>query len=67
MDDIAEMLRYNTTITNLVISDNGFTDRDAALIAQVIEVRKRVSNNVVSATCSSIVISILHDSVANIM
>lgn len=37
-DDISEMLRHNTTITNLVLSENNFTDRDAAMLAQVIEV-----------------------------
>jgi len=36
-DDIAEMLRNNTTITDLSLHDNNFTDRDAAILAQVIE------------------------------
>jgi len=39
-DDVAEMLRHNSTITNFVLSENNFSDKDAALLAQVIEVRE---------------------------
>ena len=41
-DDITEMLRNNTTITDLSLHENNFTDRDAALLAQVIEVLQAV-------------------------
>ena len=43
-DDICEMLRQNTTITNLVLSENKFTDKDAAMLSQVIEVWACVVN-----------------------
>jgi len=37
-ESICDMLRYNTTLTTLVLAENGFNDKDAALLAQVIEV-----------------------------